>query len=227
VDAGARPGHNGRMRPSRNTLRRRARSAGGAIRLAAGLALAALALPGGCQTPRTTRLDLTTLDEQGRAAGHFTEFSRAWFQQADNGIVELVLRCDSPSRVDPTQTITQVAYFKGFWHPRPGVTYADSTQVNARAQYAVLTPPTGVRYDGGAFVSYRIDKATGRLVGWIESGNLKLRYRMGDAVEPFRVATIRGTFVAECNPAQVVNTRQMLQTHFAASREIPPGPESR
>ncbi len=207
-------------------LRRRP-EAGSLIRAAAGLIPVVLVLSAGCQTPRTTRLDLTTLDEQGRESRHFTEFSRAWFQQADNGIVELVLRSDSPSRVDPTQTITQIAYFKGFWHPRPGVTYADSTQVNARAQYAVLTPPTGVRYDGGAFVSYRMDKSTGRLVGWIESGNIKLRYRMGDAAEPFRVATIRGTFVAESNPAQVVNTRQMLQTHFATSREIPPGPEPR
>jgi len=177
------------------------------------LAVLWIGLLAGCG-PKTTRIELETYDEDGVASRHYTEFTRASFKKGLDGRIEVVLQSTQPSRIDPTQMITQVVYVQTFWNARPGITYADATQINARIQYAILTPPTGVRYDGGAFVTYRLDQTTGETVGWIESGDLSPKFRMGQAAEPFGPARINGTFRATENPADVVNTVQMLRSRF-------------
>jgi hypothetical protein len=177
----------------------------------AGMLAAAAA---GCRAPDRTRIELETFDDGGKSSRHYTDFAHASFRTLSDGRIELVLRSQQPSRVDPTQVINQVVYVQTFWNPRLGVTYAESTQVNARIQYAILTPPTGVRYDGGGFVTYEIDSRTGEAAGRIESGDLAPRYRMGNAVQPFGPARISGTFRARENAGQVVNGLQMLDSQF-------------
>lgn len=180
------------------------------IRLAC---MGALVLAGGCG-PQTTRIELETHDGSGQASRHYTEFTRAYFKRHPDGQIELLLRTQQPSQLDPTQTITQLVHVQTFWTPRPGRTYAERTQINARVQYAILTPPTGIRYDGGAFVSYKTDPITQEMVGWIESGELGPRFQMGNAVEPFGPARITGTFRATENPGEIVTTLQMLRSQF-------------
>jgi len=173
----------------------------------------------GCRA-EVTRIDLTTFDRSGGRPEHYcTKFARASYRLAPGGTLELVLRSEKPSRRDPTQTITEIFYLKEFWNPRPGTTYADATQINARVQYAILSPPTGVRYDGGAFIIYKVNKRTGQITGRIESGHLRPRYRMGDALEPFGPATLTGTFQASENPGDVVNTIQLLDSQFRKRAE--------
>lgn len=169
--------------------------------------------------PKVTRIELETFDEQGRPSRHYTEFTRAFFRRLSDGRIELCLNSQQPSTIDPTQMITQIVCVQTFWNPRPGVTYFESSQVNAHVQYAILTPPTGVRYDGGAFVSYNIDRATGEAVGRIESGDLAPKGRMGNAVEPFGPTRITGTFRAMESPGEVVNTQQMLRSRFIATSD--------
>lgn len=171
----------------------------------------------GCAA-RQTRLDLITYSG-GQEEHHYAEFGRASYRTSPDGLLELVMKAERPSSIDPTQMITQIMYLKTFWTPRPGRTYAESTQINGSAQYALLTPPTGVRYDGAAFVSYKFEKQTGELIAQIESGTLTPRYQMGDAVEPFGPARFSGTVRAVENPREVVNTQHVLETMF--SRPIP------
>lgn len=178
-----------------------------------GVGCALLAVAAGCG-PQTTRIELTTFDDAGTASRHYTEFSRASFKWTSDHRIELVFRSDQPSQVDPTQTITQIVHVQMFWNPRYGVTYAESTQVNARVQYAIVTPPTGVRYEGGAFVTYKLDKQTGEAVGKIESGDLMPRSRMGNAIEPFGPARVTGTFRAIENPGEVVRVLQQVEAMF-------------
>jgi hypothetical protein len=168
---------------------------------------------GGC-SPTGNRLNLVTYDEAGKAKTHYTDFRRASFRQTSDGKIELVLHSQQASKVDPTQTIEQVVYLQTFWTPRPGTTYVDSTQVDTRIEYAIMTPPTGMRYDGGGFITYKIDKITKEAVGYLESGNLSPAYKMGDAVEPFGPARIYGRFRAKENGADVVNSLQMLGNQF-------------
>ena len=175
--------------------------------------------------PKGTRIELTTFDEAGQAQCHYAEVTWSSYRNTPGGLPELVLRTQTPSRIDPTQTITQIVHVKTFWLPRPGTTYAEATQINASIQYAILTPPTGVRYDGAGFVSYKIDKRTGVMTGRIESSTLAPRCRMGDAVEPFGPVRLAGRFRATENPRDVVNTAQMLEAQFS-KRPRPGGQKS-
>ncbi len=169
----------------------------------------------GCGGPEVTRIEVTTYDGSGSARHHDTEFVRASYYRPPNGMVELVLWAEDPSTLDPTQRITQIVYVKEFWNPRPGTTYAEPTQINARVQYALLSPPTGVRYDGAAFLTYRINRWTGVLTGRLESGNLAPRYHMGGADVPFGPARFTGAIRAVQNQAQVVHAVQMLESLFS------------
>jgi len=177
------------------------------------MALGLLAVAG-CGSSQT-RIDLTTFDQDGRARNHYAEFRRASYQLSPGGTLKLVLRSAEPSMKDPTQTITQIVYVKSLWTPRPGTTFANASQINARVQYAIITPPTGVRYDGGAFLSYKLKRRTREMVGKIESGTLAPRLRMGDAVEPFGAARFTGTFCATENSRDVVAAVQMLESQFS------------
>lgn len=180
---------------------------------AAILALACLGSLAGCASSQT-RIDLTTYDVQGQTSQHYATFTQASYRITPGGTFELVLQTKRPSTVDPTQTITQIIYMKCFWTPRPGTTYAEPSQINAKVQYAILTPPTGVRYDGSAFLTCKLDQKAGKLTGKIESGTLAARFRMGDAVEPFSTAKFVGLVAATENPREVVRAAQMLHTQF-------------
>lgn len=180
----------------------------------------------GCRTD-TTRVDFVSYDDAMGAQHHHTEFTRACYRRSPNGTVEIVLRAESPSQVDPTQMITQVFHVREFWKPRLGTTYAEATQINAQVQYAVITPPTGVRYDGAAFLTYRIKKRTGVLTAEIESGNLSPRYRMGGAVMPFGPVRFTGTIVAIENGVDVVDAVQTLGALFRPDTNRESGSPSR
>jgi hypothetical protein len=185
------------------------------------IGLLGLVLLAGCRsTPTQTRIDLSTFDANGCPERHYTKFREAFYRMSPGGLVELVLQVERPSTIDPTQTISQVIYVKSFWNPQPARSYIEASQIDARVQYAMLTPPTGVRYDGSAMVTWRYDKNACKLAGWIESGTLAPRFRMGNAFEPFGPAGITGTFVAKENPGLVVNAAQALETQF--SKPIPP-----
>lgn len=179
------------------------------------IGLTGFSLLAGCRGgPVGTRIDVATFDEAGQPKQHYTNFRSAAYRMSPGGLVEVVMRAERPSSIDPTQTIEQVFYLKSFWNPQPARSFIDASQIDARAQFAMLTPPTGVRYDGTAMVTYRFDKQTRKLSGWIESGTLTPRFRMGDALEPFGPANFTGTFVAEEKPGLVVNTAQMLESQF-------------
>ena len=163
---------------------------------------------------KLTRMELTAVNDEGVEENYFTRFQRASYRRGPAGLVELVLEAQHPSEVDPKQTITQLVYIKSYWTPIPGRTYMEATQINARVQYAMLTPPTGVRYDGSTFVSYKMKKRSGELKGRLESGNMSPKYRMGNATEPFGPARFEGTFRARENPRHVVEVLQILESQF-------------
>lgn len=179
------------------------------------LPFALLTVSPGCQpAPTSTRMELTTHDEAGRRQHHYTDFRQGSYRMTSSGLVELVLQTDRPSTIDPTQNIRQVLYVKTFWNPRPGRSTVEASQIDARVQFAMLTPPTGVRYDGSAFLTWRLDEKTGVLAGWIESGTLTPRFRMGNTTAPFGPANFTGSFIARERPGEVVDAAQMLEAQF-------------
>ena len=161
-----------------------------------------------------TRIELTSVNAVGELQEHFAEFDRASYRMSQDGLVELLLEAVRPAETDPTQNIRQLVCIKSHWLPIPGRTYMEASQINAQVQYAILTPPTGIRYDGSAFVSYELDKHTSELEGKIEGGHMAPRYRMGDAEPPFGPARFEGTFVATENAQEVVAGMQQLASQF-------------
>ncbi|MBP7936090.1 MAG: hypothetical protein KA354_15720 [Phycisphaerae bacterium] len=180
-----------------------------------GLAAVFLGSLVGCTSPET-RINLTTFDAQGQDQQHYATFTQASYRLTPGGTFELALHTTRPSSLDPTQSITQIIYLKCLWTPRPGTTYAEPSQINAKVQYAILTPPTGVRYDGSAFLSCKLDQGSGMLTGRIESGTLSARFRVGEAIEPFAFAKFTGAFTAVDNPREVVRAAQSLNAQFTA-----------
>ncbi len=175
--------------------------------------LAGLGIVLGC-APKGTRLEFTTFGRDNTSRQFYGEYTEAYYRQMGNGTIELLLRAEAPSSLDPKQSITQLIYLKTFWKPRPGVTAAEPSQINAHVQYAMLTPPTGVRYDGSAFLLGHKDRSSGEYVGRIESGTLIPRYRMGNAAEPFASAKFIGGFRATENPRKVLQGLHTLQNEF-------------
>jgi len=166
-----------------------------------------------------TRIEFTTFDTSGGSEHVYANFSSASYRKIQGGLIELVCRAETPSTLDPTQTITQIVFVRTFWHPQPGRTFVERTQLDGTVIYTVLTPPTGVRYDGAGFLTFKI-RDDGTMEGEIESGTLTPRYRMGDAVIPFSSARITGRIRAVENPRDVVNTLQSIESQFS-ERVVP------
>jgi hypothetical protein len=173
--------------------------------------LAALA---GCSS-QATRLILTTYDETGREQHHYADFNRVAFLVNPSGLLELGMRVEQPSKTDPTQMITQLIHIKEVWKPQPGRTAVESSQINVELRYAILTPPTGVRYDGAGFVFAKIAKDAKTVTGEIESGRLAPAYRMANAALPFGPARFTGTFKAVNNPGEVIEIARRLDLLFS------------
>ncbi len=174
---------------------------------------ALLAVLAGCSS-QATRLYLTTYDEAGRAQHHYADFNRVAFLVNPSGLLELGMRVEQPSKADPTQTITQLIHVKEVWKPQPGRTAVESSQINVELRYAILTPPTGVRYDGAGFVFAKVAKDGKTVTGDIESGRLAPAYRMADAALPFGPARVKGTFRAVNNPSEVIEITRQLDLLF-------------
>lgn len=160
------------------------------------------------------RIELTTYDIAGRAERSYASFNRAGYRITPGGLIEIAMETENPSSVDPTQTIRQMVYLKTIWYPQPGRTAVESTQLDATLMYALLTPPTGIRCDGSAMVTYKWNNEGKPIEALIESATLTPRYRMGDAVEPFGPARLVGTITLYERPGDVMETLQFLQTQF-------------
>jgi hypothetical protein len=168
----------------------------------------------GCSS-QSTRIHLTTYDEAGREQHHYADFNRVAFLVNPSGLLELGMRVEQPSKLDPTQTITQLIHIKEVWKPVPGHTAVERTQINVQIRYAILTPPTGVRYDGAGFLYAKYKEGSTTISGEIESGRLAPSYRMADAVLPFGVARFSGPFRAVQNPGEVIEIARQLDLLFS------------
>ncbi len=168
----------------------------------------------GCSS-QSTRIHLTTYDETGREQHHYADFNRVAFLINPSGLIELGMRVEQPSKLDPTQTITQLIHVKEVWKPVPGRTAVERTQINVQIRYAILTPPTGVRYDGAGFVFAKVKKDSTTISGEIESGRLAPSYRMAEAALPFGVARFSGPFRAVENPGEVIEIARQLDLLFS------------
>lgn len=161
----------------------------------------------GCQKP-VNRITIETFAEPLRPERYATDFPEAYFAETPRGGLEILLRWRQPSSLDPTQQMEQVVHIETFWKPRYGTTRAEATMINARLRFAILTPPTGVAYEGGGFLTCTMSRDGSVLDATLESGNLAPARVAGGAKEPFGPARVSGVIRAVRDRRNVVLLRQ-------------------
>lgn len=170
-------------------------------------------LPAGC-APRITRLQLQEIDPSGHSGDFFQDFGECFYSLRPGGDLSIVLRFEAPATVDPRQTIRQVVHLRCFWQPRPGVTDAEESMINGSVCYVMQTGVTAISYEGGMFVSFKIDRRKKRITGKLESSELKPLRRRAGAQGPFGTLFAKGTFVGVEHPRRVTAILNEMERHL-------------
>ena len=156
-------------------------------------------LGAGCG-PKATRVHIRDFQDPDAPRTLYQEFDEAYYRLDAAGGLQLVLRREVPSREVPSETIAQIIHVETFWEPKPGVTYAESSMVNATLTYLICSGRTGIAYQGNGFVSFAEDRRRQKLGGKIEAAELTPVAVRGRPPRPFGQAHLEGTFHAVRHP---------------------------
>ncbi len=160
------------------------------------LLLLALAVSAaGCHPPET-RVHIRDFQHPGGPRSLHQNFDEAYYTIDPDGKLRLVLRNEAPSIAIPTENISQVLLIETFWRPIPGITFVESSMINANLTYLIRSGPTARAYEGNGFVSFKENRRKGLLTGKIESANLRPTGQFGNPPAPFGRAHLDGTFRA-------------------------------
>ncbi len=171
----------------------------------------------GCAPP-PNRIYIETFNEPLAPKKYTTDFTEAYFGRSADGGLDILLRWKQPTQADPTQEMEQIIHAHAFWVPVYGTTRAEASMLNTTLRFMILTPPTGVGYQGAGFLTFTIDRAGQNLDGRIESGELAPRQAVGGARKPFGPARISGRVRA------VQDRRQLLRLLQEAERNLRDAP---
>jgi len=110
---------------------------------------------------------------------------------------------DPRSMVDRHE-VWQMLHVEVFWKPRPGTTFAESSQTNANISYYLLMGGRMVAYEGAGFVYFDASPAGDRIRGRIESGTLAPRRQDAESADALGRCRLVGEFEARRNEGAVV-----------------------
>ncbi len=97
-----------------------------------------------------------------------------------------------------------------FWKPRPGTTYADSSQTNANITYCLINGRDSITYEGAGF-AYMSKSWDGKAyTGQIESATLVPTHVMGEPTDLFGPCHLKGTFTAREDKLAVSTIEQKI-----------------
>ena len=115
--------------------------------------------------------------------------------------------------------MSQLLQVEVFWRPRPGTTYAESTQTNANIVYCLISGRDCITYEGAGFVSFSESRDGETLTGMIESAALYPARMVNAPADLFGPCRLSGTFLARKDRAAVVQRQLRMQKKLGA-----PGP---
>ena len=105
------------------------------------LLLLALAVSAaGCHPPET-RVHIRDFQHPGGPRSLHQNFDEAYYTIDPDGKLRLVLRNEAPSIAIPTENISQVLLIETFWRPIPGITFVESSMINANITYLIRSGP--------------------------------------------------------------------------------------
>lgn len=107
--------------------------------------------------------------------------------------------------------MSQAIEISVFWKPRPGTTFAESTQTNANIVYCLITGRDCITYEGAGFVSFTESRDGQSVSGLVESAALYPARTVNAPNDLFGPCRFSGTFVAKKDPAAVVARQLRLR----------------
>jgi hypothetical protein len=144
------------------------------------------------------------------------EIAPTWIDERREAVATSQPGEENPTRkktiyTDKDTRMSQLIQLQIFWKPRPGTTYAESSQTNASITYCLITGGDAITYEGGGFIYFTESSRGRRIEGTIESATLyPVRY-VGEPVDIFGPCHLRGTFAAVENRKHVVSVVQRMR----------------
>ena len=118
--------------------------------------------------------------------------------------------------------MSQFIHIEVFWRPRPGTTYAESTQTNANILYCIATGDGAISYEGAGFVYLDLSRDGQRLSGTLESSTLYPARFTKAPTDLFGPCRMTGTFQALRGRPEVARVQQILRRLLGPP--LPPNP---
>jgi hypothetical protein len=132
---------------------------------------------------------------------------------------------DSPPTSKTDQFwMSQLIHINVFWLPRPGKTYAESTQTNATIVYCLLVGGRVITYRGAGFVYFKQSRDGQTIAGRIESATLMPTSRLDQGLDLFGPCRIHGTFSARRDRKLVVSLLRQLRQRLGPPTAAAPPP---
>ena len=172
----------------------------------------------GC-APKETRFEVVSFKDAARQDRYSEKFPSGSFAVNAHRDYTITFELEPPSRSDelafsaPTDETSQVIRLEVFWKPRPGTTYAESSQTDANLSYCLISGRHAITYEGAGFVYFSRSYDGKTIHGKIESGTLVPVHFVGEPNDLFGPCHLRGSFIAREDRRKVVAAQHKLERH--------------
>lgn len=110
--------------------------------------------------------------------------------------------------------MSQIILIRFIWRPRPGTTYAESTQTNATISYCLVRGDNAISYEGAGFVYFKLSRDGRTMTGRIESATLAPSRFAREPMDLFGPCRLKGTFTASRDKRRIVSAQQTIRRLF-------------
>lgn len=107
--------------------------------------------------------------------------------------------------------LSQIVAITVFWRPKPGTTFAESTQTNADISYCLLRGDHVISYEGAGFVYFSMSRDGASISGSVESSTLIPTRSAGQPDDYFGPCHLNGEFRAQLDKRQVIAVNHRIR----------------
>ena len=166
-----------------------------------GVALVLLTLLSGCSANQPA----LTVQRDRSAEKFISRFDRAYFSQASDGQLNVVLitdgagalaTIDRPLETGTTASVRQIVLLRVLWQQTRGLRLDNPSASNATVQWHVISSPDDrVTYTGSGWVQAQIDGDEAEID--LRNANVSIAQIVGNINDPLKRATLDGVLTAK------------------------------
>ncbi len=176
----------------------------------------------------TTRFDVHSFKNSTGQELYSEVFPNGWYAVTAHRNQVFTFEIAPPSSRDDSDLsrpndaeYRQLVRVEVFWKPRPGATYADSSQTNANITYCLITGKDAITYEGAGFVFLTRSMDKKSITGQIESATLVPAHFQGEPADLFGPCHLKGNFAAREDRVAVSTIEQQLIRFRNAATTLP------